>query len=39
MATVAAGINGCSQVLDEFGINQLYSSVGPCDVGHGQSVF
>ena len=39
MAAVAAGINGCVQVLDEFGNDQLYGSVGPCDVGHGQTVF
>ena len=39
MAVVAAGVNGCVQVLDEFGNDQLYGSIGPCDVGAGQSVF
>jgi type IV pilus assembly protein PilA len=39
MATVAAGVNGCTAVLDEFGNNQLYGSIGPCAVGHGQTIF
>jgi type IV pilus assembly protein PilA len=39
MAFIAGGPNGCAQVLDEFGNNQLYGSVGPCDVGHGQTIY
>ncbi len=39
MATVAAGVNGCGAVLDEFGGDLLYGSVGPCAVGHGQTIF
>ena len=39
MTTVAAGINGCTEVLDEFGNDQLYGSVGPCGVGFGNTIF
>jgi len=39
MAAVAAGVNGCATVLDEFGNDQLYSSVGPCGVGFGNTIF
>jgi hypothetical protein len=39
MATVAAGVNGCAAVLDEFGNDLLFSSVGPCAVGNGQTIF
>ena len=39
MATVSAGINGCTAVLDEFGSDLLFSSVGPCAVGNGQTIF
>ena len=35
----AAGPNGCAQVMDEFGNDQLYSAIGPCDIGHGQTIF
>jgi len=39
MVAAGAGVNGCPAVLDEFGNNTLYSSVGPCLVGHGTTVF
>ena len=39
MATVAAAPNGCAAVLDEFGNDQLYSAIGPCAVGNGQTIF
>ena len=35
----AAGPNGCAQVLDEFGNDQLYGLVGPCGVGFGNTIF
>jgi type IV pilus assembly protein PilA len=39
MAAVAAGINGCAAVFDEFGNDLLYGSVGPCGIGFGASIF
>jgi hypothetical protein len=39
MTTVAAGVNGCAAVLDEFGNDNLFGSVGPCGVGFGSSIF
>ncbi len=39
MAVVAAAPNGCAAVLDEFGNNQLFSAIGPCAVGNGQTIF
>ncbi len=39
MTAVAAGVNGCAQVLDEFGNDQRYDVAGPCGVGHAQTIF
>ena len=39
MAATAAGVNGCARVLDEFGNDTLYGSVGPCGVGMGATIF
>jgi len=38
--TLGTGLNGCTPgVLDEFGTSGLLSTVGPCFVGHGMTVF
>ncbi len=39
MAAVLGAPNGCAAVLDEFGNDQLFSAIGPCAVGHGQTIF
>jgi type IV pilus assembly protein PilA len=34
-----ASVNGCAQVVDEFGANTVYGAVGPCAPGNGVAVF
>jgi type IV pilus assembly protein PilA len=33
------GINGCTEVVDEFGADTVYGAVGPCAIGNGVAVF
>jgi len=39
MNGTAQGLNGCDAVLDEFGNDTLFGSVGACAVGHGVTIF
>ena len=33
------GLNGCAQVMDQFGNDTLYNTVGPCTIGDGTFVY